>query len=272
MLPILMGDGERVFMTGVRDTPDGPFQYLRIPADADGSVKQWMMIRAALQDDAARAEAARRFAAESLPSQTSTELRKQLQESTKRELDLFAGVIPASKNSQARGGLQAIAEFVNEKVPQDQQSSAADMFRRILDGAIWQLWQVAREQAGLPAVTPSPQTELFVHTATNALSDNFLYDAPVFLQLDSFDQIQASVFQLTRSPGKKIVYLGSLLLVLGIFSMFYVRERRLWLWLKDTPEGGSSVLMAVSTTRRTLDFEKEFARTKAEIDEIVTQR
>ncbi|AHN76135.1 cytochrome C biogenesis protein ResB [Pandoraea pnomenusa] len=272
MLPILMGDGERVFMTGVRDTPDGPFQYLRIPADADGSVKQWMMIRAALQDDAARAEAARRFAAESLPSQTSTELRKQLQESTKRELDLFAGVIPASKNSQARGGLQAIAEFVNEKVPQDQQSSAADMFRRILDGAIWQLWQVAREQAGLPAVTPSPQTELFVHTATNALSDNFLYDAPVFLQLDSFDQIQASVFQLTRSPGKKIVYLGSLLLVLGIFSMFYVRERRLWLWLKDTPDGGSSVLMAVSTTRRTLDFEKEFARTKAEIDEIVTQR
>lgn len=272
MLPILMGDGERVFMTGVRDTPDGPFQYLRIPADADGSVKQWMMIRAALQDDAARAEAARRFAAESLPSQTSTELRKQLQESTKRELDLFAGVIPASKNSQARGGLQAIAEFVNEKVPPDQQSSAADMFRRILDGAIWQLWQVAREQAGLPAVTPSPQTELFVHTATNALSDNFLYDAPVFLQLDSFDQIQASVFQLTRSPGKKIVYLGSLLLVLGIFSMFYVRERRLWLWLKDTPEGGSSVLMAVSTTRRTLDFEKEFARTNAEIDEIVTQR
>ena len=68
------------------------------------------------------------------------------------------------------------------------------------------------------------------------------------------------------------MYLGSLLLVLGIFSMFYVRERRLWLWLKDTPEGGSSVLMAVSTTRRTLDFEKEFARTKAEIDEIVTQR
>ncbi len=111
-----------------------------------------------------------------------------------------------------------------------------------------------------------------VASATNALSDNFLYDAPVFLQLDSFDQIQVSVFQLTRSPGKKIVYLGSLLLVLGIFSMFYVRERRLWLWLKDTPEGGSSVLMAVSTTRRTLDFEKEFARTKAEIDEIVTQR
>ncbi|WP_260466793.1 cytochrome c biogenesis protein ResB [Pandoraea apista] len=272
MLPILVDDGERVFMTGVRDTPDGPFQYLRIPADADGSVKQWMLLRAALQDDGARAEAARRFAAQSLPAQTSTTLREQLQESAKRELDLFAGVIPASKTSQTKGGLQAIAEFVNEKVPQEQQSSAADMFRRILDGTVWQLWQVAREQAGQPAMAPSPENERFVHTATNALSDNFLYDAPVFLQLDSFEQVQASVFQLTRSPGKKIVYLGSLLLVLGIFSMFYVRERRLWMWLKDTPDGGSLVLMAVSTTRRTLDFEKEFARTKAEIDEIVTKR
>jgi len=272
MLPILVEDGQRVFMTGVRDTPDGPFQYLRIPADEDGSVKQWMLLRAALQDDGARAEAARRFAAQSLPAQTSAELRAQLQESAKREMDLFAGAIPASANGHATGGLQAIAEFVSEKVPQEQQSSAADMFRRILDGTIWQLWQVAREQAGQPAVASTPENERFVHTATNALSDNFLYDAPVFLQLDSFDQIQASVFQLTRSPGKKIVYLGSLLLVLGIFSMFYVRERRLWLWVKDTPDGGSSVLMAASTTRRTLDFDKEFARTKAEIGAIVTKR
>jgi cytochrome c biogenesis protein len=70
------------------------------------------------------------------------------------------------------------------------------------------------------------------------------------------------VFQLTRAPGKKVVYLGSLLLVLGIFSMFYVRERRLWFWLKDTTTGGTSVLMAMSTARRTLDFEKEFAQTR----------
>jgi cytochrome c biogenesis protein len=70
------------------------------------------------------------------------------------------------------------------------------------------------------------------------------------------------VFQLTRAPGKKVVYLGSLLLVLGIFSMFYVRERRVWFWLKDTETGGTSVLMAMSTARRTLDFEKEFARTR----------
>ena len=82
-----------------------------------------------------------------------------------------------------------------------------------------------------------------------------------FLQLDSFKQVQASVFQLTRAPGKKVVYLGSLLLVLGIFSMFYVRERRLWFWLKDT-DHGTNVVMAMSSARKTLDFEKEFVQTR----------
>ena len=93
------------------------------------------------------------------------------------------------------------------------------------------------------------------------LSDSFLYGSPVFLQLDSFKQMQASVFQLTRAPGKKVVYLGSLLLVFGIFSMFYVRERRLWFWLKDTDTARRCV-MAMSTARKTLDFEKEFVQTR----------
>ncbi len=99
----------------------------------------------------------------------------------------------------------------------------------------------------------------FVRSSINALSDSFFYGAPVFLQLDSFQQVQASVFQVVRAaPGKKIVYLGSLLLVVGVFSMFFVRERRVWFWVKETA-AGTGVLMAMSTARRTLDFEKEFA-------------
>ena len=55
---------------------------------------------------------------------------------------------------------------------------------------------------------------------------------PVYLALDDFDEVKASVLQVTRSPGKKVVYLGCLLLVLGVFSMFYIRERRIWVWVK----------------------------------------
>jgi cytochrome c biogenesis protein len=68
----------------------------------------------------------------------------------------------------------------------------------------------------------------------------------------------------SRSPGKKVVYLGCLFLVLGVFSMFYIRERRLWVWLSDSG-GGSSALMAMSTQRKTLDFEHEFNDMKAKL-------
>ena len=134
----------------------------------------------------------------------------------------------------------------------------------MLEGSMWDVWQLARKQAGEGPATADPTTSRFVQSSINAISDSFLYGSPVYLQLDSFKQVQASVFQLTRAPGKKVVYLGSLLLVLGIFSMFYVRERRLWFWLKDAERGGNgvNVVMAMSTARKTFDFEKEFAQTR----------
>ena len=51
------------------------------------------------------------------------------------------------------------------------------------------------------------------------------------MMMTDFKQVQASVFQVARAPGKNIVYLGCLLLIVGIFAMLYVRERRLWVWL-----------------------------------------
>jgi cytochrome c biogenesis protein len=62
--------------------------------------------------------------------------------------------------------------------------------------------------------------------------------------------VQASVFQVARAPGKNIVYLGCALLILGVFAMLYVRERRLWVWLapQDT---GAQATMALSTNRKT---------------------
>lgn len=262
MLPVEIG-GERVMLAGVRLAPEDPFRYLRIPADSGGTVKEWMMLRAALENPALRAQAAHRFAERSLPDQN-TMLREHLAESAMRVLTLFAaGDEGAGKSpaGQADAGFQAIATFIDRSVPKAEQEKAASLLLRMLEGATWDLWQLAREQAGEPDMKPDADSSRFVQSSINALSDSFLYGSPVYLQLDSFKQVQASVFQLTRAPGKKVVYLGSLLLVVGIFSMFYVRERRLWFWLKDTA-AGASVVMAMSTARKTLDFEKEFAHTR----------
>ncbi|SEK03218.1 cytochrome c biogenesis protein ResB [Paraburkholderia diazotrophica] len=261
MLPVDVG-GERVFLAGMRTNPDDPFRYLRIPADTAGTVNEWMKLRAALEDPAIRAQAARQFAQRSV--QSNAELQQHLEESASRVLTLFAGGDPAigkAPDGQTIGGFQAIAAFIDRSVPKGEQEKAAGLLLRMLEGATWDVWQIARQQAGESPATADATTSRFVQTSINALSDSFLYGSPVFLQLDSFKQVQASVFQLTRAPGKKVVYLGSLLLVLGIFSMFYVRERRLWFWLKEA-DRGVSVVIAMSTARRTFDFEKEFARTR----------
>jgi cytochrome c biogenesis protein len=178
-------------------------------------------------------------------------------------LTLFAGADSNIKmlDGQPLGGFQAIAGFIDHSVPKGEQEKAAGLLLRMLEGATWDLWQLSRQQHGEPEAQANADASRFIQSSINAISDSFLYGSPVYLQLDSFKQVQASVFQLTRAPGKKVVYLGSLLLVLGIFSMFYVRERRLWFWLKDS-DHGTNVVMAMSSARKTLDFEKEFFQTR----------
>ena len=264
MLPVDIG-GSKMFLAGVRLNPDDPFRYLRIPADSAGTPREWMLLRAAFSDPKLREAAAQRFAARSVPG-SNAQLQQHLRESASRVLALFAGAdtpqAGPGANPETAAGFQAVAAFIDKSVPKGEQEKAAGLLMRMLEGATWDLWQLARTQAGEPELKPDAQAARFVQDSINAVSDSFLYGSPVYLQLDSFKQVQASVFQLTRAPGKKVVYLGSLLLVAGIFSMFYVRERRLWFWLKNNGNRGVDVIMAMSTARRTLDFEKEFVRTR----------
>lgn len=272
MQPVTL-DGQSVFLAGMRSQPDEPFRYLRIPADAQGTVADWMRLRAALQNPAMRGEAARRFALLSMPGEQRAELRNQLMESARRALDLFAGAADAKDGASAgaQGGFAAVATFLQKSVPEGEREKAADVLMKIINSSMWELWQLARAQDGLPAPTVDAASSRWLQSAINALSDNVFYGAPVYLQLNDFQQVQASVFQLTRAPGKNIVYLGSLLLVLGVFSMFYVRERRWWLWIRpqsgqaNESASGAHVLTAMSTMRRTLDFDREFERLKHDI-------
>jgi cytochrome c biogenesis protein len=256
MQPVTI-DGATVFLAGMRANPADQFSFLRIPADDAHSVTEWMRLRAALGDPALRAAAAKRYAERATPqSGNSDVLRQQLQASADKSLTIFAG------NDKA-AGFVAISQFL-EKIPAAEQEKAADVFMKILNGSLWDLWQAAREKDALPPVSPDENHARFLQLATNALSDVFFYGAPVYLQLDDFTEIKASVFQVTRSPGKNVVYLGCVFLVLGVFSMFYIRERRLWVWIKDGGDG-SEALMAMSTQRKTLDFEREFETLKEKL-------
>jgi cytochrome c biogenesis protein len=252
MQPVLV-DGGYVFLTGVRDTPNEQFRYLRIPADDNDSVEEWMRLRAALQSPAMRLQAAERYAQRALPG-GSDAVRRQLVESAQKGMDIFAG-------NDKQAGYVAVARFL-ERIPQADQEKAADIFMKILNGSLWDLWQVAREKDGLKAVEADDKHGRFLQLATNAYADAFFYGSPVYLNLTSFDEVKASVLQVTRSPGKNVVYLGCLFLVLGVFAMLYIRERRVWVWIKPEGDGRARALMAMSTQRRTLDFDREYDKLK----------
>ena len=251
-------DGSSVFLAGMRETPDAAFRYLRIPADDNDSVEEWMRLRAALADPAMRAAAARSYALRAVSaSADAPKLQQQLIESAEKSLVIFAGDASAS-------GFVAVSNFLR-RIPAADQEKAADVFMKILNGSLWDLWQVAREKEGLKPIEADEKHARFLQLATNAFADAFLYGAPVYLQLGSFEEVKASVLQVTRSPGKNVVYLGCLFLVLGVFSMLYIRERRVWVWLKPDAAGGTEALMAMSSQRKTLDFEEEFGRLKAQL-------
>ena len=105
--------------------------------------------------------------------------------------------------------------------------------------------------------------------AVLALGDVPFYPAPMTFQLQDFKHVQASVFQVARAPGKKVVYLGCALLILGIFAMLYIRERRLWVWLAPTEaqdgDEQAKATMALSTNRKTMDGDREFEKLREKL-------
>jgi cytochrome c biogenesis protein len=260
MLPMDMGDGRQSFLLGARDKPSDPFRYLRIPVDEEGGIQGFMRLNAALQDPAARALAVQRFVRASVDV-SRPELRQPLELSAGRAVELFAG---GKENVAGQAGLQAISDFMEANVPQADRDRASEVLIRILNGVLFELAQITREHAGLPRLLPGEKTQAFMTQAVLTLNDLPYYPAPVIFQLTDFKPLQASVFQVARAPGKSVVYLGCALLIVGVFSMLYVRERRLWVWLAPH-QGQVHALMALSSNRKTLDGDREFDRLKTQL-------
>ncbi len=270
MLPVKVDDvGVPVFLLGMRETPAENFRYLRLPADDQGHLDGFLRLRQALADPQARELAVRRYAAKATDP-ARPDLQQALAGSAARALGLFAGAgdLPPGKDGKPVAGLQAISDFLESNVPEAERPRAGEVVVRILNGTLFELAQVTRERAGLQPLAPGDDTAAFMNQAVLALSDIHLYPAPMAFQLKDFQQVQASVFQVTRSPGRNIVYLGCALLIIGIFAMLYVRERRLWVWLTPAGDGqgaASAATMALSSNRKTLDTDREFAHLQGKL-------
>ena len=256
MLPVQF-EGRWMLLSGMRETPGEPFRFLRLPMDETGGLDDYMRMSAVLFDRKLYPEVGRRFSrnagAGNAGGAMSETMRTRLEETAERVLDTFS-----------ERGFASVADFLEKNVPEAEREKAGEIYIRILQGVAWEAWMLARERARLPRLDATPERARFVQDGLNAMSDTFFYGVPVYLQLSGFDEVKASVFQLTRSPGKPIVYWGCALLVVGIFAMLYLRERRLWLLVKH----GGEAKLAFSSTRRGFDVDEEFARHRAALEKM----
>ncbi|TSA49972.1 MAG: cytochrome c biogenesis protein ResB [Nitrosomonadales bacterium] len=249
-------DGRSYYVSGMRGTQSEDYRYLRLPADDEGSLQGFMRLRAVMFDPELGPLVARRLSAKALQGEAvSGELRGKFESSVEQLLKTFA-----------QGGFTRTAQSIEQAVPAAEREKAAQANLKILDSATLEAYSLSRERAGKPAAAPDENTQHFLRDSLNAMSDFFFYGAPFYLQLEQFEQHQASGFQLTRSPGKNLVYSGSVLLVLGIFAMIYIRERRVWLLVKPAQQ---RVLFAMASNRRTRDLDAEFAAYRAELQQLL---
>ncbi len=241
MAPVIL-DGFPVFLAGMNVSPQVGFRYVRIPADDQLAMQEFMRLRAALEDPALVREAALRFA--------------------ERNGDATPGSLlhTAAQNavmSFAREGFNGLIG----RVPEEEREKILGFTVPMIQLTLIELRDILRERAGEKAIVyegdEGMRAQQWTQLAVLALANLPDYPAPVMLGLRSFDHVQASVFQVARSPGMYIVYTGSLFLVIGVFTMFYVRDRRIWVWIRPQ-EGGSSMQAAMTSQRRNLDFNREF--------------
>jgi cytochrome c biogenesis protein len=273
MLPVKMGDAETdipVFLLGMRESAAEAFRYLRIPADDTGGMDEFLQLRHALADPFKRDRAVARYAQKAAGADR-PEMAQQLALSASKALSLFAGsvssealvgsaVAPPAIAQSSVAGLQAIADFIEKNVPVAEREKASEVLIRILNGTLFELTQMTRVEAGLKVLEINDKTQAYMMQMVLSLSDATIYPAPMAFMLKDFTQVQASVFQVARAPGKTVVYTGCAFLILGVFAMLYIRERRVWVWLAPSSDAmATQASIALSTNRKTMDGDREFA-------------
>lgn len=247
MLPVEQ-EGRLFFLSGVRESPAEDFRYLHIPAGPDGTMDRFLRFHALLSDPQtvqriAATEAGSAMAGAAIDND---QLREEVVSSMVRLVGMYN-----------QGGFAAIGEHLERNVPEERQSQVANAYMRILENVLQAAYIELMAQEGVPASEIGEGDTLFYDDAITAMGALGAYESPVLVRMTDFDHIEASGLQIARAPGMMTVYLGCLMLILGIFFMFYISHRRLWAVLEPT-DGGTRVLFAGAVNRNPEEFSREF--------------
>ena len=238
MLPVLQ-EQDYFWITGTRSGLQQQYRWLRIPLDKQGKADTFMALREFLKDG----EGLKRLVSDATKD-APAEIREQFILAAENTLNIFA-----------RKGYLGLDEFITTNIPKGQQEKMQGYFYEMLYGVMNAALDETIRRYGLPEWQQDEARNRFLLHSMDAYTGLTEYPAPMLLQLDGFSEVRSSGLQMTRSPGSLLVYLGSVLLVLGTVFMFYVREKRAWILFSD-----GKIRFAMSSARSERDLQKEFPK------------
>ncbi len=101
----------------------------------------------------------------------------------------------------------------------------------------------------------SHRTWLFLHYPEVKMAKDFPYEV-VFAD---YGGIQYTGLQVVYDPGVWVIWLGCIVMVIGLYLAFFVSHRRVWARIEDSG-GGSTVLLAGSANKNRDAFAEEFEK------------
>lgn len=253
-------EGAQYYLSGVRNSPAEEFQYLHIPVDSDGGLDRFMNFLARLEDQ----EFLKGLAGSSLGGFAAADTSDP--DGQTRFVDAMVQLVGMYRAQ----GIQAVVDRVAETVPVEKREEVVQIYIRILQQLLGEVYFSVLEDEGV-AVDQNLEMPLarYFDDATTAIGVLGPYGTPAYLQLKSFEHKQASGLQIAKAPGKMLVYPGCAMLILGVFFMFYLPQRRMWVWIEPGVEQ-TKVLLSATAVRNRLDFGKEYEKIEDHFRRVLT--
>ena len=247
-------EGRYFFLSGVRKSVSEPFQYLFIPADDQVTMQRFFKVRALLNNQQEMQRIAEKTALMSFPSG---------KESDQEAINRISIVMQKLADLFNRGGFDEVLADINQKVPEDKRDSVTESYFKVLQTIMGTVYLEVLQQEGINiSAEITPAQEQFYDDMLNTMGVLANYNSPVYIQIKSFEHKEASGFQITKAPGKNLVYLGCVLLCIGIVLMFYVAHKRIWVIIEpytlESKQAGVKLIVAGSGDRHQKEFAKEF--------------
>jgi cytochrome c biogenesis protein len=253
MLPVEQ-EGRSFYLSGMRESLAEEFRYLHIPAGPDASLQRFLRFQDMLYDTDRVRGVAERTAGDTLGEAGHAD---------EGLVTSIAGTMVRLVALFGQGGFEALIADVEASVPEEQRTQALNAYVKVLQNILGALYVELLQEEGVDLSVGITEADAhFFDDAVNAMAALPTYAAPFFLELASFEQVEATGLQITKAPGKNVVYLGFILLMFGVFMMFYVAHRRVWIWAEPDNEG-TRVLLAGTSNRDPRTFGEEFRQLEA---------